>query len=70
MNGLSMIVLGIETSCDETAVSLIQDDEDGVPETDDLTSKGPAEGEIKVEVSLLIKIKVNLTIHLVVPDWM
>ena len=25
------IILGIETSCDETAVSLIQDDEDGVP---------------------------------------
>ena len=25
------IILGIETSCDETAVSLIQDDENGVP---------------------------------------
>ena len=25
------IILGIETSCDETAVSLIQDDEGGVP---------------------------------------
>ena len=25
------IILGIETSCDETAVSLIQDDESGVP---------------------------------------
>ena len=25
------IILGIETSCDETAVSLIQDNKDGVP---------------------------------------
>ena len=25
------IILGIETSCDETAVSLIQDDESGIP---------------------------------------
>ena len=25
------IILGIETSCDETAVSLIQDHDDGVP---------------------------------------
>ena len=25
------IILGIETSCDETAVSLIQDDKSGVP---------------------------------------
>ena len=25
------IILGIETSCDETAISLIQDDESGVP---------------------------------------
>ena len=25
------IILGIETSCDETAVSLIQDDDSGIP---------------------------------------
>ena len=28
----SPIILGIETSCDETAVSIIQDNESGIPE--------------------------------------
>ena len=27
----SPIILGIETSCDETAVSIIQDNESGIP---------------------------------------